>query len=193
MINAENPDVVFIPGDLFDGPPSDYEWMAAPLADIKARHGAYFTEGNHEEFLDPAPYLAAVRAAGVKILKNEMEMLDGMQIIGVPYDGSNEPEEVRESLARVPFDPEKPSILLKHAPSSPRAAALAGISLMLSGHTHNGQMWPYRFFVRRLFGRAGYGHSQVNNMHVITTSGYGTWGPPQRLGTRAEVVVIKFS
>lgn len=193
MVNTENPDIVFLPGDLFDGPPSDYAWLAAPLADIKAPHGVYFTEGNHEEFRDPEPYLAAIRAAGGKILKKEMDIVDGMQILGVPYDDSNEPEEVRASLAAIPFNPEKPSILLKHAPSAVRAAAVAGVSLMLCGHTHNAQMWPYSFFVRRLFGKASYGYSKTNNMQVITTSGFGTWGPPQRLGTKAEVVVIKFS
>lgn len=193
MVNAEKPDIVFIPGDLFDGSPVKYEWMVAPLSGIVAPHGAYFIEGNHEEFRDPAPYLAAIRAAGVKILDKEMVVIDGMQILGIPYRDSNEPEEVRDSLAAIPFDAAKPSILLKHAPSSPRAAAVAGISLMLCGHTHNGQVWPYNLLVRRLFGQAGYGYSQTNNMQIITTSGYGTWGPPQRLGTKAEVVVIKFS
>lgn len=193
MINAEKPDIVFMPGDFFDGPPADYAWMAAPLADIQAPHGVYFTEGNHEEFGDPAPFLEAIRATGVKVLNGEMAVIDGMQILGVPYAGSNEPEEVRDSLAAIPFDPAKPSILLKHAPSSPRAAAAAGISLMLCGHTHNAQMWPYNFFIRQLFGKAGYGYSQSHNMQLITTSGYGTWGPPQRFGTKAEVVVIKFS
>lgn len=193
MVNAEKPDIVFIPGDLFDGPPSDYSKLVAPLADIKAPLGVYFTEGNHEEFQDPAPYLEAIRGAGIKVLNKEMVVIDGLQILGVPYDNSNEPEEVRDSLASIPFNPEKPSILLKHAPSAARAAAVAGVSLMLSGHTHNAQMWPYRFFVRRLFGKASYGYSQINNLQTITTSGFGTWGPPQRFFTRAEVVVIKFS
>jgi predicted MPP superfamily phosphohydrolase len=193
MTNAENPDIVFIPGDLFDGPPADYAALVAPLADLKAPHGVYFTEGNHEEFRDPAPYLEAIRGAGVKILNKEMVVIDGMQILGLAYDDSNEPEEVRASLAAIPFDPEKPSILLKHAPSVVQAVAVAGVSLMLSGHTHNAQMWPYKFFVRRLFGKASYGHSKMGNLQTITSSGFGTWGPPQRFGTKAEVVVIKFS
>jgi hypothetical protein len=193
MTNAENPDIVFIPGDLFDGPPADYASLIAPLADLKAPHGVYFTEGNHEEFRDPTPYLEVIRGVGIKVLNKEMVVIDGMQILGVPYDDSNEPEEVRDSLAAIPFNPKKPSILLKHAPSSVRAVAVAGVSLMLSGHTHNAQVWPYKFFVRRLFGKASYGHSEMNNMQTITTSGFGTWGPPQRFGTKAEVVVIKFS
>ena len=192
MVNAEKPDIVFMPGDLFDGPPADYKWLAAPLADIRASLGTYFTEGNHEEFSDPAPYLAAIRDAGVNILNKEMVTIDGLQILGVPYYDSNEPDEVQASLAAIPFNPEKPSILLKHAPSVVRSVAAAGVSLVLCGHTHNGQIWPYNYLVRRLFGKAGYGHSWNNNLQIVTTSGFGTWGPPQRLGTHAEVVVIKF-
>jgi predicted MPP superfamily phosphohydrolase len=192
LVNQEKPDIVFIPGDFFDGPLADYAALAAPLADIKAPFGTYFTEGNHEEFKDPEPYLAALRAAGVKILNNETIEIDGLQILGVPNNPSYKSKDLRAILEKMTFDAARPTILMKHAPTARRVAAEAGISLMLSGHTHKGQMWPFNFFARRVFGKAAYGHSEKGGMQIITTSGFGTWGPPHRLGTKAEIVVITF-
>lgn len=192
QINDLTPDIVFLPGDLFDGPACNYTAISEGLKAIHAPLGVFFSEGNHEEFRDPGHYRQALTDAGIRILDREIVPVDGVQIAGLSFVNSTEKDILKEQLQKLSLDPTQPSILLKHAPTVPEIVADHGISLMLSGHTHMGQMWPYYYVVRRVFGPAGYGYSRYGNLQVITSSGYGTWGPPQRVGTQSEIVVIEF-
>jgi uncharacterized protein len=191
-INAQQPEIVFIGGDYFDGTPIDTASVTEPLRGLHARLGTWFAEGNHEEFRGTAAFLDALRTHGVHILNNEASDIEGLQVLGLTYRASNSPAQVTAQLARIAWDRTRPSVLLKHSPVAGEAAAAAGISLMLSGHTHYGQMWPYTLLTRRIYGDAVYGAYQRGTMQGITSSGFGAWGPPQRVGTRAEIVVIEF-
>lgn len=192
-INELKPDAVFIPGDYFDGPVADYQKLAAPLSTIKAPFGVFFSSGNHEEFQESTRYWKAIGLANVHVLNNRVENIEGLQIAGTTYAGSNTDAELTQTLtSKISFDRSRPLILLKHAPFATETAAKNGVTLMLSGHTHRGQMWPFSLITQLLFGDAAYGLYKRENMTGITTSGYGTWGPPQRLGTDAEIVVIHF-
>lgn len=184
------PDLLVVPGDFFDGPPADYEKIAAAFSGAGGTLGKYFSEGNHEEFRDPENYLPALRKAGFKILGNASEVVDGLQVIGVKYSNSNTVKDLEKTLAEIKYDRNKPSLLLKHAPFVPEVAARAGISLMFSGHSHSGQVWPFNLVAKMVYGTAAYGKYVRSGMIGITTSGYGTWGPPQRVGTRGEIVVV---
>jgi uncharacterized protein len=155
--------------------------------------GVYYVTGNHEEFSDRTKYLRAIEGAGIRVLRNEKVSLDGLQIVGVLYGEGSERESLRKTLAQIKVDRHKPSILLSHVPQYFDVAEEAGISLQLSGHTHKGQVLPWSWLAGRVHGRFVYGLNSFKQMLVYTSSGAGTWGPPMRLGTRSEIVLITFT
>ena len=190
-INAENPDAVLIAGDFYDGPPAPYEKYAAPLAGLTAPKGVFFANGNHEEFqFSTKVYEDAVSKANVTVLSDAMTMVDGLQIVGVNYRTTNDVEQATKTLASIGINPDIPSILIKHSPVALEAVRDAGISLQVSGHTHRGQVWPMSLLVSRIYKQFAYGKNTIGNTTVVTTSGAGTWGPPQRIGTNSEIVII---
>ena len=191
-ILAEEPDAIFIAGDLYDGTAIDAERAAEPLSGLTAPHGVYFVAGNHEQFGDDSKYLRAIAGAGVRVLSNEKVEADGLQIIGVPYRNATQDGHLASALGRVQLDRARASILLTHAPDYPEIAEAAGVSLQLSGHTHLGQFIPWSWMSRRIYRQFVYGLSRIGKMQVFTSSGAGTWGPPLRLGSNPEIVVLEF-
>jgi predicted MPP superfamily phosphohydrolase len=191
-ILEQQPDAIFIAGDLYDGTAIDAHRAAAPLSELKAPHGVYFVAGNHEQFGDDSKYLNAVAAAGVRVLRNEKVDLAGLQLVGVPYNQASNNGSLESVLRRVPLDRNRASILLTHAPDHPDVAEAAGFSLQLSGHTHLGQFVPWSWFARRTYRQFVYGLSRIGKMQVFTSSGAGTCGPPLRLGSNPEILVIQF-
>jgi len=191
-ILREEPDAIFIAGDLYDGTAIDAGRAAEPLNQLTAPHGVYFVAGNHEQFGDDSEYLRAIEAAGVRVLSNEKVDVDGLQIVGVPYRNATRGGQFASVLQRLRLDRDRPSILLTHAPDHPEVAEAAGISLQLSGHTHLGQFIPWSWIARRIYRQFVYGLSQIGKMQVFTSSGAGTWGPPLRLGANPEIVMLEF-
>jgi uncharacterized protein len=191
-ILKEEPDAIFIAGDLYDGTAIDAKRAAAPLSKLAAPHGVYFVAGNHEQFGDDSKYLRAVEAAGVRVLSNEKVEADGLQIIGVPYRHATQDGHFASVLEGIGVDRERASILLTHAPDHPEVAEAAGVSLQLSGHTHVGQFIPWSWMARRIYRQFVYGLSRIGKMQVFTSSGAGTWGPPLRLGSNPEIVMLQF-
>jgi hypothetical protein len=192
MILREAPDAIFIAGDLYDGTAIDAGRAAEPLSRLTAPHGVYFVAGNHEQFGDDSKYLNAIAAAGVRVLSNEKVEADGLQIVGVSYRNAAQDEHFAQVLDGVRLDRGRASILLTHAPDSPEIAEAAGVSLQLSGHTHLGQFIPWSWMARRMYRQFVYGLSRIGKMQVFTSSGAGTWGPPLRLGSNPEIVVLQF-
>jgi predicted MPP superfamily phosphohydrolase len=191
-ILREEPDAIFIAGDLYDGTAIDAARAAEPLNKLTAPHGVYFVAGNHEQFGDDSKYLHAIAAAGVRVLSNEKVDVDGLQIIGVPYRNAKQDEHFASVLHNIRLDRDRASILLTHAPDHPEIAETAGISLQLSGHTHLGQFIPWSWMARRIYRQFVYGLSRIGKMQVFTSSGAGTWGPPLRLGSNPEIVMLEF-
>jgi len=187
-----HPDVLFIPGDLYDGTAVDLARLAKPWAEFSAPLGAYFVTGNHEQFTSPSKYLDGVRQSGIRVLENEKIVLDGLQIVGVHYHDSTNVDRFRSILRQVALDRDVASILLVHNPNRLPVAAEAGISLQLSGHTHRGQFFPFTAIVSRLYGKYAYGLNRFGDLAVYTSCGAGTWGPPMRLGSNPEIVLIQF-
>jgi hypothetical protein len=186
------PDVLFIPGDMFDGTPFNVERLAGPWADFSAPLGSYFITGNHEQFTSPEKYLDAVKQAGIRVLDNEKIVVDGLQIVGIHDRDSASVERFRSLLHHVVLDRNVASILLVHNPHRLPAAAEAGISLQISGHTHRGQFYPFTKIVSRIYGKFAYGLNRFGDLWVYTSCGAGTWGPPMRLGSNPEIVLIRF-
>ena len=191
-IESLHPDIVFMGGDLYDGVAVDLDRVIEPFSRISVPYGTFFVTGNHEEFYDNTPYLQAVRRAGIHVLYNEKVELAGLQIIGVDYRDSRREEQFRAILQKIGIDPQKPSILLKHAPLHLQVAREQRISFQLSGHTHQGQVFLFRFITSMVYQGYDYGLKWFGDLLVYTSSGAGTWGPPMRLDTKPEIVVITF-
>ncbi len=187
-----NPDIVFIAGDLFDGSKADPNRLAAPLFQLAPPHGIYFSGGNHDAFGDIGQYESALARGGIRVLHNERVLADGLQIVGISYDSSMQPLRLRTYLEGLRLASGPASILLNHVPNRLPIVEVAGVSLQLSGHTHNGQIFPFTWFTRRAFGKFTYGLQQFGKLQVLTSSGAGTWGPPMRVGSAPEVVLITF-
>jgi uncharacterized protein len=185
-------DIVFVSGDLFDGTHADLESLAEPWKQLAPQFGAYFVTGNHEEFSDRGKYLRAVASSGVCVLNNEKITVDNLQIVGVHDSDSHDPERYRGILESAGIEPGRASVLLLHVPRSLAIAEQAGISLQLSGHTHGGQFFPFTWFTRRIFRQFTHGLNRFANLLVFTSYGVGTWGPPFRVGTTPEIVLIRF-
>ncbi len=194
QIQQLSPDIIFIGGDLFDGEDGDLNKLIEPFSKLRASQGVYFVTGNHEEFTVSSKYVDAVKQAGIRVLNNEMVNLQSLQLIGVDYNDTDmgKKENYVKILQQLGLDREKPSILLKHSSFWPQIASDAGISLQLSGHVHNGQIFPVGLISYLIFQGFDYGLKHLNNLTVYTSSGVGTWGPPMRVGTISEIVLMQF-
>jgi uncharacterized protein len=191
-LNQLRPDVVFIAGDMYDGTAANVTALAEPWSALSAPHGAVFVTGNHEEFTGRGKYLEAVSKAGVRVLNNEKIELDGLQIVGVHYRETTDPGHFRTILRGAGISADRASILLVHAPHRLPIAEAAGISLQVCGHTHGGQFPPGSWVAARVYGRYVHGLNRFGRMLVFTNWGAGTWGPPLRVGTHAEIVLLTF-
>jgi predicted MPP superfamily phosphohydrolase len=193
-IQALNPDIVFIGGDLFDGSshPKILENIS-PFKNLKVPLGIYYVTGNHECYGNSAAFLEAIKQQGITVLTNQNLLVDGVQVIGVDYLSTAKEHDFQKVLSQLQINRSLPSILLKHEPRHLELAELAGISIQFSGHTHRAQQWPFEYFARLVYGRFVYDLQKLSTMQVFTSSGTGTWGPPFRLGTMSEIVECIFT
>jgi predicted MPP superfamily phosphohydrolase len=188
------PDIVFIGGDLFDGAVTpEILGLIAPLRKLSPPLGVYFISGNHEEYGNKERFIQSVEDVGIRVLRDEKILIDGLQLIGVDYAKTSQEVNFKSILETLDIDKNMPSILLKHEPKHLEIAAEAAVSLQISGHTHRGQQWPFEYFARLSYGQFTYGLHSLKNMLVYTSSGAGTWGPPLRVGTNREIVVFSFT
>jgi predicted MPP superfamily phosphohydrolase len=191
MINKESPEVVFLPGDFFDSVYTNFQSLANEFKAINAPSGSYFCSGNHELYVNYAECEQALKNAGVKILENQLVEVNGLQIAGAAYKHDVMPD-LAENLRKMNLNHSKPSILLKHVPLQIQEVSEAGFNLVLGGHSHHGQIWPGRLITKPFFKGYDYGFKMFKNLQVYTSSGAGTWGPPMRVFTKAEIVKIIF-
>ncbi len=194
IINRENPDMVFIGGDLYDGVKVDTEGIIGPLRELKAKAGVYFITGNHDGFTEISTDqdIHAIEKIGIKILRNQTLVIDGVQIVGADYRSTTKSEGLKNVLRGLNLDSSKPSILLKHVPDHVDVVSSFGIDFMISGHTHRAQMWPLSYLPKLIYKGFDYDLKRYKDTQVYTSSGVGTWGPPLRVGSRSEIIVINF-
>ncbi len=185
--NSLDPDVVMITGDFVDGSGKITSKTVAPLNDIKA--DKFFSMGNHEiyEGLDYVSDL--LKETDVKMLRNELVMYKGIQIIGIDHP-EREFGNDNQIIKKLKIDKDIPSILMYHPPSGIADAAAAGVSLQLSGHTHNGQIFPFNLITMLFYPRIS-GLYEKDGLKLHVSPGTGTWGPPMRIGSRSEITVLK--
>ena len=190
QLEKEKPDLVFVLGDVFEYGP-DADKYAARLAAFKTPLGTYGVFGNHEYYVGYENSKNFYQKAGIKLLENELITLpNGVQIAGLKDIKTTRvtKQDVSNLLANAEDD--KPLIVLSHTPSYAEEMANYGTDLMLSGHTHNGQIWPFNYLVKLQFPRV-YGLFDVNGMKFYITSGMFYWGIPLRLFAPAELPIIE--
>lgn len=210
-INAQDPDIVCIAGDIFD---NDYDAISDPegvcnaLKSIKSRYGVYACWGNHD--LDE-PILAGftfggkkkdqadprmeqlLRDANIHLLTDEAELIDDKFYVVGRNDSSRTHKLGGQRLSPAQLtkdlDLNKPVIFIDHQPKQLQETADAGADLDLCGHTHDGQIFPGNLFIH-LFWENSFGYLKKDKMHNIVTSGVGVWGPDMRVGTNCEICPI---
>ncbi len=212
-VNNLGADIIFITGDLFDGSGADLEYFAQAVDKLKSEKGTYLITGNHEVYLGKKKTLAALKKTHINILENKSVEIDKLQIAGVGYPDFGEVRKPGFLKKLEGFQEGKPTILLYHAPASlvaesentserqadiyfsPKVnfteAKESGVNLQLSGHTHNGQIFPFTLLVKFIYDGFNYGLKKDGDFSLYVTSGTGTWGPPMRTGSRSEIVLFE--
>jgi predicted MPP superfamily phosphohydrolase len=210
FINAQQPDVIFIAGDLVDNNvlPLNIEHMEEEINQLQAPLGVYFCLGNHE-------YMSGIDDCKAFLAKTNMTMLidsavmmtDDIQIIGRDdYKRGNSRKSLADIIQGAGYRVQGANdgapctvhpaplttIVLDHEPEKLEEAEAAGIDLQFSGHTHDGQLFPFNLLLDRMF-EVGYGYKQKGATNILVTSGLGLWGPPFRIGTQSEIVVVRLT
>lgn len=215
LINESDPDVVVIAGDIFD---NSYEAIYEPdkiiqeIKKIKTKYGVYAVYGNHDidekilagftfswkknKNLNDPRMTSFLEKANVKLLRDESLLIDdSFYLVGrIDYHKYGMEVEKRKTIEELvsSFDKSKPIILIDHEPYELEKIAKVGVDLDLSGHTHNGQMFPSNVFIKFIW-KNPHGLLKVDNMYSAVTSGVGVYGPNMRVGTTAEVMVLDLS
>lgn len=193
-VNALEPDIVAITGDLVDGTVEELRDHVAPLAELRARHGVFFVTGNHEYYSGVEEWCTELTRLGIRVLRNEHVRIgdgdDGFDLAGVDDYSSRrfggKPDVARALAGR---DESRELVLLAHQPKHILEASELGVGLQLSGHTHGGQLWPWNYFVR-LQQPVVSGLERIGQALVYVSNGTGFWGPPMRLGAPAEITRV---
>lgn len=194
-VDYQNPDIVVITGDIIDSDGKKEGKLKKIFKEIKAKIGVFAVLGNHEYYHGAHKNLKFFEESGITILRNEnREILDGLILAGVDDLSFKREFDQKEDFLQKALKERKKgyTILLSHSPLEVEKSAQFGVNLMLAGHCHNGQIWPFKFF-SKIFYPYNYGIYKVKDMDLIVTSGTGTWGPPMRLFRPNEIVVIELN
>jgi hypothetical protein len=195
ILGSLHPDVVFLLGDIVDGElgPVLRGDLLKYFADPHSKDGLYAITGNHEFIGGAKRTIPYIESKGIRVLKDEVVQLPGgIQLIGrLDRDSFRFYSKERQSLEELTrnIDHSKPVILLDHQPLHLEETMKNGIDLQLSGHTHNGQMWPLNYLTRAIY-ELSYGYKKKGDSQIIVSSGFGLWGPRIRSGSRSEILLI---
>ncbi|MBD0380415.1 metallophosphoesterase [Paenibacillus sedimenti] len=192
-VNAMQPDLILLPGDVIDDdikPFIRYN-MGRVMGELRAPLGVYAVLGNHEYIGGHIPaFVEQMKGIGIRVLMDEtVHIAERLYLVGRKDKAAERMAEGRKPLSSLLEDvnAEQPIIVMDHQPYHLDKAAEAGADVMLSGHTHRGQIVPNHLITRKLF-ELDWGYLRKGNLHAIVSSGFGTWGPPIRLGSRSEII-----
>ena len=189
-INALEPDLILIAGDLIDHnlTPVKAQRMQDELSLLKAPLGVFMVPGNHDYFAHIDEVADFLKRTPVTLLRDSVVTLsNGLQIVGRDDRRNRDRAEVSDLVQQT--DSSKPILLLDHQPYDLDKAVAAGVDLQLSGHTHHGQVWPLNYLTDYLF-ELSYGYEKRGDTHFYVSSGLSLWGPPYRIGTDSEMVLF---
>lgn len=192
LVNTIEPDMVFMVGDILDDLDAEFTRAADELARIKAPLGKYAVLGNHEYYLGDDWSKNMLEKQGITLLNDKSEVVDGRFLLVGRNDFAAPIRNGRRIALPniIPAENKLPIVLLDHTPRKLEEAEEAGVALQLSGHTHNGQLFPFNLVVKRLY-EEEFGTYRKGATTYYVTCGVGFWGPPLRTNSRPEVLLIK--
>jgi len=198
IVNEQKPDLVLLCGDQVDGEiaPVLRKNLGKHIQEIQTPLGVYAILGNHEYIGGIEKTLPYLKSININVLVDTTITLpNGIQLVGRNDRSGARYTNGIKSLSEllVDADPEKPVIVMNHQPFNLEEAVQNKVDLHLSGHTHDGQLWPFHYLTKAIF-ELSWGLMKKGDTNVYVSCGYGTWGPSVRLGNRPEVVVfnVKF-
>ncbi len=194
-VNALNPDLVVITGDLIDIDVVHAKETLDKLKELNSKYGTYFIVGNHEYFHGIKKIIDAVKSLGIRVLENENVYIGeegkGFNLVGVydvfGYRVKKYMPDIDKALLKLK---DSPTVLLAHQPRYIQEVP-KNVDLVLSGHTHGGQLYPFKFLVKLQQPYISGLHQHNKNLQIYVNKGTGFWGPPMRLGASAEITYIK--
>jgi len=192
LCNRQNADIIVIPGDIIDYETrfAEKQNIEEDLQQLKAKLGVYMTLGNHEYRANPFAKLRWIEKAGITLLIDSVITPPDSSFYVIGRDDySNRRHRASLHTLMQQVDPQKPVILLDHQPNRMNETTMNQVDLALHGHTHNGQVWPYSLLLHLAF-ECPYGYYRKGNTQFFVSSGVGCAGPPYRIGTRSEIVVL---
>lgn len=198
LVNQQKADIILLAGDIFDedlGPVIENN-MGDLLKTLKSKHGVFAILGNHEFYGNAGAAQKYLEDHNISVLRDSVVYLsNGIAIAGrqdITYErmSGNLRKSLKDLLNQNYAD--TPVFLMDHQPNNLMEAASNQVDLQVSGHTHNGQMWPFNYITGAMF-EISKGYGKIQNTHYYVSSGYGTWGPPIRTNSRSEIVVLEIS
>jgi len=193
-INSLNADVVVITGDLIDTKIEAVKEAALELTHIRSKYGIYYILGNHEYFHDPLEIITFMKETNIRLLLNESVSIDELElnIVGVTdlfgYRVNLLEPDIDKAFQEC--NANYKTILLAHQPKFIEKLKAYKPDLILSGHTHGGQIWPFNHLVKLQQPYVKGLHKLSNGSTIYVNSGIGFWGPPMRLNSQAEIAYI---
>lgn len=196
-INAQNPDVVLLDGDLIDGTVALVGEDLEPLRDLEAPLGVFAVSGNHEFYAgDGGEWLDFWSTLGIDVLRNQRTTITrgdaAIDIAGINDATAPAPYEPDLAAALDGIDPDRFVLLMAHQPLQAVEASDFGVDMQVSGHTHGGQIWPIRYLVP-LQQPSVEGLDTIGNTTLYTTRGAGAWGPPVRVAAPPEIAMLELT
>lgn len=191
MINAQEPDLIIIGGDLIDNSliPLYQQKMVEELNQLKAPMGIYLAPGNHEYISGMEACEQFLKETPIRLLRDSIVTVpNGLQLIGRDDRSNRRRLPIAELMKQA--DSTKPTLLIDHQPYEVAKKDSLGIDIQFSGHTHRGQVWPLSLLVDNMYEQS-HGYRRWTNSHVYVSSGLSLWGPPFRIGTKSDMLVMK--
>jgi uncharacterized protein len=198
LINNQQADLILLGGDVFDEDlgPVIRNNLGDLLKNLKAKHGVYAVLGNHEFYGNATEAEKYLKDHNIIVLRDSLVVLDnGITIIGrEDLTAESMYGRKRKSISQLldGVNISNPLLMLDHQPYHVAEVAESPVDLQVSGHTHNGQMWPFNYITSAIFDISE-GYRKINGTHFYVSSGYGTWGPPIRTNSRSEIIVLEIS
>jgi predicted MPP superfamily phosphohydrolase len=192
QVQSLKPDIILLVGDIIEGDEASQRKLLPGLRGFSAPLGVWAVTGNHEYYAGVDRCVAVLEDAGIRVMRDRWaEVRPGLVIAGVDDLTSRRRTAKQKDLVSPALAgrPAGATILMSHTPWETQEAAHAGVGLMLSGHTHNGQIWPFTYMVKLVYPQI-YGDYKVGDMTLIVGRGTGTWGPRMRLWNRSELLRI---
>ncbi|HTP79363.1 MAG TPA: metallophosphoesterase [Bacteroidota bacterium] len=196
QINSLSPDLVLLPGDIFDEDigPVIKKNLGEMLRSIRSKYGVIAVTGNHEYIGGVEPACSYMTAHGILVLRDAVTTIgDSVLVVGredrsISGFAGKKRKSLDEILAGV--DKSYPIILMDHQPFTLDEAVANGVDFQISGHTHHGQIWPFGYIARKIY-EVSWGYKKKGSTHIYVSCGVGTWGPPVRTGNRPEIVNVR--